>query len=127
MDSIRHGTTSLIDHHASPNEIEGSLDVIADAAVQAGVRVACAYEVTDRDGAGRAAAGIHENVRFIQAQRQRPRDLIGASFGLHASFALSEQTLARSVEAARGAGSGFHVHIAEDKADQADSLKNYGL
>ncbi|MBI1801275.1 MAG: putative aminohydrolase SsnA, partial [Chloroflexi bacterium] len=127
VDAIRHGTTCLIDHHASPNEIEGSLDVIAGAAVEAGVRVACAYEVTDRDGAGRAAAGIRENVRFIQAQRQRPRDLIGASFGLHASFTLSEQTLARSVEAAKSVDSGFHVHVAEDKADQADSLKHYGL
>jgi len=30
VDAIKHGTTTLIDHHASPNAIEGSLDVIAD-------------------------------------------------------------------------------------------------
>lgn len=32
VDAIRHGTTTLIDHHASPNAIEGSLDQIAEAA-----------------------------------------------------------------------------------------------
>ena len=28
VDAVRHGTTTLIDHHASPNAIDGSLDVI---------------------------------------------------------------------------------------------------
>ena len=31
VDAIKHGTTTLIDHHASPNAIDGSLDVIAEA------------------------------------------------------------------------------------------------
>ncbi len=30
VDAIKHGTTTLIDHHASPNAIMGSLDVIAE-------------------------------------------------------------------------------------------------
>lgn len=30
VDAIRHGTTCVVDHHASPNAIEGSLDVIGD-------------------------------------------------------------------------------------------------
>jgi cytosine/adenosine deaminase-related metal-dependent hydrolase len=37
VDAIRHGTTTLIDHHASPNAIEGSLDTIAQAVIEAGV------------------------------------------------------------------------------------------
>ncbi|MCC6799787.1 MAG: amidohydrolase family protein, partial [Anaerolineae bacterium] len=36
VDAIRHGTTTLIDHHASPNFIDGSLDVIAGAVDEAG-------------------------------------------------------------------------------------------
>ncbi|HMX27103.1 MAG TPA: amidohydrolase family protein, partial [Blastocatellia bacterium] len=28
IDAIKHGTTTLIDHHASPNAIDGSLDVV---------------------------------------------------------------------------------------------------
>ena len=30
VDAIKHGTTTLIDHHASPNAIDGSLDAVAD-------------------------------------------------------------------------------------------------
>src|SRR5262245_22800937 len=50
VDAIKHGTTTLIDHHASPNAIAGSLDSIADAVEQAGLRAVLCYEVTDRDG-----------------------------------------------------------------------------
>ena len=38
VDAIRHGTTTLIDHHASQGRILGSLDQIARAVEQAGVR-----------------------------------------------------------------------------------------
>ena len=127
VDAIRSGTTCLIDHHASPNAIDGSLDAISGAAKQAGVRVSCAYEVSDRDGPERARAGIAENVRFIRQQQQRPDPLIGASFGLHASFTLSNATLRACTDAARQAGSGFHVHVAEDKTDQTDCLQKYEL
>ena len=67
VDAVKHGTTTLIDHHASPNFIDGSLDVIADAVDQAGLRAVLCYEVTDRDGSEKAEAGIAENVRFIEA------------------------------------------------------------
>jgi putative selenium metabolism protein SsnA len=127
VDAIRYGTTSLVDHHASPNAIDGSLDTIASAAKQAGVRVACAYEVTDRDGPERARAGIAENVRFLTQQKREPHPLIGGSFGLHASFTLSKKTLEECEDAARRAGSGFHVHVAEDWADQQDCLDKYEL
>jgi cytosine/adenosine deaminase-related metal-dependent hydrolase len=68
IDAIKHGTTTLIDHHASPNAIEGSLDVIAEAVEQAGVRAVLCYEVTDRDGKAKAKAGIEENLRFARCQ-----------------------------------------------------------
>jgi putative selenium metabolism protein SsnA len=118
-DAIRHGTTTLIDHHASPNAIEGSLDLIAEAVEEAGVRASLCYEVTDRGGTGRAWAGIAENVRFARSHQ-------GASLGLHASLTLSDATLAECAEAARVAGLGFHVHVAEDEADQLDSLHRSG-
>ena len=69
VDAIKHGTTTLIDHHASPNALEGSLDVLADAVQQAGLRAVLCYEVSDRDGAEKAHAGIAENVRFIARAR----------------------------------------------------------
>ena len=124
-DAIRHGTTTLVDHHASPNAIDGSLDQIAGAVEQAGVRACLCYEVSDRDGPERAREGIDENVRFINAVQQRQTPLLAATFGLHASLTLSDETLALCVADAP-AGSGFHIHAAEGIADQEDSLHKSG-
>lgn len=126
VDAIKHGTTTLVDHHASPNAIDGSLDVIAEAVEQAGVRASLCYEVTDRDGSERARAGIAANVRFAQSLRARPNPLLAAAFGLHASLTLSDETLADCVAANRDLGLGFHVHVAEDIADQEDALRKSG-
>ena len=126
VDAIRHGTTTLIDHHASPNAIEGSLDVIAGAVQEAGLRASLCYEVTDRDGPERARAGIEENVRFARWLQNPPvhtQPMLAASFGLHASLTLSDKTLEQCVAAAK---TGFHIHLAEDAADQEDALRKCG-
>jgi len=133
VDAIRHGTTTLIDHHASPNCIDGSLDIIAEAVEQAGVRACLCYEVTDRNGDDGAKAGIAENVRFIRrvrmqrGERSQGSGLLAASFGLHASFTVSDRTVEHAVAEAQGQGTGFHIHVAEDRADEEDSLQRYGL
>lgn len=121
-DAIKHGTTTLIDHHASPNAIDGSLDIIADAVNQSGLRAALCYEVTDRDGAEKASKGIHENLRFIKRiQKRNVRDEnLRAHFGLHASLTLSNQTLEK-VQALCPKDIGFHIHAAEGLADQTNS------
>ncbi len=126
LDAIRHGTTTLIDHHASPGAIHGSLDIIAQAVDEAGVRAALCYEVTDRDGEQRAAAGIAENVRFLERLRRAPHPRLGASFGLHASLTLSDVTLNAAREAAQGLQTGFHIHAAEGIEDVEDSLRKSG-
>lgn len=126
-DAIRHGTTTLIDHHASPNAIEGSLDTIAEAVEGSGLRASLCYEVTDRDGPERAQAGIRENIRFAEmVKKEKPADgRLSALFGLHASLTLSEDTL-RACRDAAPADLGFHIHVAEDVADEYDSLAKSG-
>lgn len=124
VDAIKHGTTTLIDHHASPNCIDGSLDVIADAVDEAGLRAVLCYEVTDRDGPEKARAGIAENARFLKAARGRQR--IAGTFGLHASLTLSDQTLEQCVAAASGLETGFHIHVAEHEADEEDCVRKSG-
>ncbi len=126
VDAIRHGTTTLIDHHASPNLIDGSLDICADAIVQSGLRVCECYEVTDRNGPAGAQAGIAENVRFAKRLAAQPHPLLAASFGLHASFTIGPATLERCVAEAQLLGIGFHVHVAEDNSDEIDSETKYG-
>lgn len=125
VDAVRHGTTTLVDHHASPNAIDGSLDRIADAVREAGLRAALCYEVTDRDGPERAEAGIRENVRFIDKARREGGPQLAGLFGLHAGLTLSDETLERC-RAANPAGVGFHIHAAEGPADQEHALARYG-
>ncbi|MBN1261396.1 MAG: putative aminohydrolase SsnA [Anaerolineae bacterium] len=126
VDAIRHGTTTLIDHHASPNAIEGSLDIIAETVLRSGARASLCYEVTDRDGDARAQAGIAENARFLKRLREQPHPQLAASFGLHASLTLGADTLARAVAAAEGLETGFHIHAAEGVEDVEDSLQKSG-
>jgi putative selenium metabolism protein SsnA len=127
VDAIKHGTTTLIDHHASPNAIDGSLDVISEAVNESGLRAVLCYEVTDRDGLDKARAGIRENVRFLE--KNLPERLAGGrvagTFGLHASLTLSDETLDACRDAAPD-GEGFHIHVAEHEADEYDSISKSG-
>jgi putative selenium metabolism protein SsnA len=116
-EALLAGTTTLIDHHASPNAIDGSLEVIARAFDQVGIRAVLAYEVSDRDGAERATAGVAENERFLDHVSGGAFPLARAMVGAHACFTLSDQTLADCAALARDAGVGLHIHVAEDAID----------
>ena len=73
LDAIRHGTTTLIDHHASPHAVRGSLAAIEKAVSQTGLRACLCYELSDRDGARISKEGLEENVAFIRhCQRSSP-------------------------------------------------------
>lgn len=117
LDALLAGTTTIADHHASPSAIDGSLDVIAAALGELGLRSVLCYEVSDRDGPRRATAGLAENLRFLAEPGPLARGLIGA----HASFTLSDETLAACAGAAATAGAGVHIHVAEDAADNRDA------
>lgn len=104
------GTTAIVDHHESPNAIEGSLDVIAEACSEVGVRVVCAYGVTDRHGDEGARRGLAENERFIRAGG---RGLVG----VHAAFTCTDETLESAAGLASDLGVGVHIHVAEGPAD----------
>src|SRR5437660_12929672 len=131
-DAVRHGVTCVVDHHASPNTIDGSLDVIAGTVAGAGIRACLAYEVSDRDGPQVIEEGMRENERFIRSLRAERRQqaqagMIAASYGLHASFTLSSSTLERCAAGGADLGVGFHIHVAEDVSDENDSLARYGM
>ena len=123
IECIRNGTTTVIDHHASPSMRDGSLDLIEAAVRQAGIRASLCYEVSDRNVPG---GGIKENERFIK-KTGKGDGQIAAMMGLHASFTLSDNTLEKCVGIAKDAGVGCHVHVAEDLSDREDSLKKYGM
>lgn len=123
IDCIRNGTTTVIDHHASPSRQDGSLDMIENAVRQAGIRASLCYEVSDRNVAG---GGIAENERFIKKVGKGDGQ-IAAMMGMHASFTLSDATVEKCVGIAQDAGVGCHIHVAEDAADREDSLAKYKM
>jgi len=127
IECIKTGTTTIVDHHASPMAITGSLAILAQAAKEIGVRAAFCYEVSDRDGDEIAQEGILENVDFIESCQAKADPMVAGMFGLHASLTLSDQTLAACSVAAKKLGAGFHVHVAEGVEDLDDCLAKYNL
>lgn len=119
LEALEHGTTAIVDHHESPNAIEGSLDVIAKACAEVGVRVVCAYGVTDRHGPEGATRGLEENRRFIEAGG---RGLVG----IHAAFTCTDETLEAAAGLASDLGVGVHIHVCEgpQDANAPDRLRN---
>lgn len=127
LECIRNGVTTVFDHHASPNAIEGSLFAISDAAKDLGIRTCLCYEVSDRDGGNTMDQGIKENVDFIKHAQKDDTDMLKGMFGLHAAFTLSDETLNKCATAmADLKDTGYHVHIAEGIDDLNINLEKYG-
>ncbi len=115
----KNGSTFVIDHHASPFAVEGSLSTIAKAFDRVGISALLCYECSDRDGEGPSEAGLAETDRFLSEGGQ-------GHVGLHASFTVGEELLGKAVELAKKHDTGLHIHVAEDLADQEDALAKYG-
>lgn len=126
LTAIKKGTTTIIDHHASPFAILGSLQEIAKAVKQTGLRANLCYELSDRDGEKTIQEGIQENADFIRYCQENPSEQIKALFGLHASFTLSDQTLRKAAKIGHDLNTGFHVHTAEADSDQQYNIKHFG-
>jgi cytosine/adenosine deaminase-related metal-dependent hydrolase len=110
VEALMCGTTGIVDHHESPNAIDGSLDVIAEACADVGVHVVAAYGVTDRHGPDGARRGLAENERFLRAGGR-------GMVGVHAAFTCSDDTLQSAAALAVDLGVGVHIHVAEGRDD----------
>ena len=112
------GTTTLVDHHESPNLIEGSLAILAEASQQLGMRALLCYGASERN------FGAAEGLRGLEECRRAPASpLLRSLVGLHASFTVSDETIVAAGRLARELDTVLHVHVAEDAADVADALK----
>ena len=111
VEALMSGTTGIIDHHESPSAIEGSLSIIAEACAEVGVRVNCAYGVTDRHGSSEAIRGLAENERYLRAGGR-------GMVGVHAAFTCKDETLDAAAGLATDLGVGVHIHVAEGVADR---------
>lgn len=111
LEALESGTTGIVDHHESPNAIEGSLSVIAEACAEVGVRVNTCYGVTDRHGGDGARRGLEENRRFLTGGGR-------GMVGIHAAFTCEQATLEEAAALADDLGVGVHVHVCEGPEDR---------
>ena len=123
LEAVRSGVTVLFDHHASPSCPRGSLDLIAEALLEAGLRGVLCYESSERGGAAEAREGLEENRRFLTA---RTNGELRGLLGLHACFSLSATTLEQAAVLARDLEAGIHIHLAEALHDRDACLESRG-
>lgn len=126
LSALRCGTTTLIDHHASPNTIDGSLSALERGVTAVGCRGVLCYEVTDRNFPEESQLGLAENERYAKECATRADGRFAAMVGAHASFTLQEHSLAACVELARRLGVGVHIHAAEDPVDERITREQSG-
>lgn len=117
LDALHCGTTTLIDHHASPGCIVGSLDHLSRGIDAVGLRSVLCYETTDRNGDAGAFEGLEENRRYLEKCATAHDGMHGALVGAHAAFTLSDTTLAACAKLAAEYRTGVHIHVAEDPCD----------
>ena len=129
LEAIKAGTSSVIDHHASPSFIKGSLNVLKECYEKAGLRGILCYETTDRNGRQGMLDGVEENIAFAnsvnQAKNSGAKYLVEAAIGGHAPFTLDDEALEMLADAVKSTGRGFHVHVAEDRYDVSYSHHLY--
>lgn len=133
IEAIKSGCTSVIDHHASPHYIKGSLNTLRKGFLKVGLRGMTCFETTDRNqGVRELQAGVEENVAFasqIDSAKHQGKEpyLVEAHIGAHAPFTVSDEGLAMLAEALKATGRGLHIHAAEDSYDVSFGHDKYGL
>lgn len=110
MACAKHGCTFAIDHHASPNFLKGSLEIIAKAFDEVGVGHLLCYEITDRYGEAKTIESLEESDEYLNNR--------SGLVGIHASFTVNDDTLLKAVAIARKHNTGIHIHVAEDPIDE---------
>jgi len=131
LEAIKSGCTAVIDHHASPNFIAGSLATLRQGFIKAGLRGMTCYETTDRNGGEKELrAGVDENLAFarlIDAAKAKGEEpyLMEAHLGAHAPFTVSDAGLEMLGDAVKTSGRGLHIHVAEDRYDVSHSHDRY--
>lgn len=131
ISAVKHGVTAIIDHHASPKAVTGSLDRIEEAMSLVGLRGALCYEVSDRDGKAISDQGLEENARYIKkcqsAKEKNPDYLFNGMVGLHASFTVDDDSLRRAADISHSLNRGCHIHVLEDGVDREETRAKYKM
>ena len=122
LEALSSGTTTIIDHNASPGYLRGSLKIMKEVFEELGMRGVLCYETTDRNGLEQRDQGIEENRWMLKHQSELVKGLVGA----HAAFTLSDESLRLCADLMQTYNSGIHIHLAEDMCDVTTARKQHG-
>lgn len=123
IESLTSGTTCFADTYSAPNSIEGSLDQIARASNEVGIRGVISFEATERRSSREGNRGLQENLRFI-GRRDKGRAM--GMISLHASFTVSDDLISRGAEASQKHGVPLTIHVSEGPNDSYHNMERYG-
>jgi 5-methylthioadenosine/S-adenosylhomocysteine deaminase len=126
LEFLKSGTTCFADTFSGPNAIHQSLDHIARAVKQVGIRGILSYEATERHGAEEGEKGVEENIRFIEKVKRERENKIGGMFSIHASFTVSDQLMKDVDELADKYKVPITIHASEGLVDLHHNLEKYG-
>ena len=119
-DSIKHGVTTIFDHHISGYS-ENALSDMAEVFEAYGLSGTLAFEISDRNGEEFFQKSLNENIRFAKAQKGKS---VQGMIGLHASFTLSDASLQKIADASEDFP--IHVHVAEGEIDGIQCKEKFG-
>ncbi|TET10373.1 MAG: amidohydrolase [Candidatus Thorarchaeota archaeon] len=123
-DMLRNGSTLFADTYSGPNSIEGSLDAIAKATKELGIRGILAFEMTERNDPDEASRGLKEGVDFINSCGEG--DLVSGMVSIHASFTVGDEIITRAAEQAKEMKVPITVHTSEGLVDLYHNLETSG-
>lgn len=119
LDAVRSGVTTLFALDVSPMHVEGSLEALSRAVQEVRIRGGLAYAISPRS---RPDVALRENLRHLDACRERPSELLRALLGAEATTALPDELL---VEAA-ASGAPVQIVVGEDAGELDESLSQHG-
>jgi cytosine/adenosine deaminase-related metal-dependent hydrolase len=119
-DSIKHGVTTVFDHHIS-GYTENVLSDMTEVFDAYGISGTLAFEISDRNGEEFFQRSLDENIRFAKAQKGKS---VQGMIGLHASFTLSDESLQKIADIIEDFP--VHVHVAEGEIDGIQCQEKYG-
>jgi putative selenium metabolism protein SsnA len=123
IESLMNGTTCYADTYSAPNSIDGSLDHIARASNEVGIRGIISFEATERRSVQEGTRGLRENLRFIKREdKGRAMGMVS----LHAPFTVSDELISRGVEASEKHHVPLTIHVSEGPSDGYHNMERYG-
>ncbi len=123
-DMLRNGSTLFADTYSGPNSIEGSLNAIAKATKELGIRGIIAFEMTERNNPDEASRGFKEGVDFINSCGEG--DLVSGMVSIHASFTVGDEIITRAAEQAKEMKVPITIHTSEGLVDLYHNLETSG-